>query len=104
VDVSQMLGFVGTGLVITGYIPQIGHLIRKRCTAGLSLPAFAVWCAASVLFLIHATMIRDIVFVGVQIVNLAAAGIIISFCVKYDGLVCPTHVQAYSASTWRDAP
>jgi uncharacterized protein with PQ loop repeat len=92
-NVSQMLGFLGTAFVITGYVPQIHHLVKERCTAGLSVPAFAVWCAAALLFLIHATMIRDVVFVGVQIVNLAAGSVIVVFCKKYDGQVCPTHVR-----------
>ena len=67
---SQIFGFVGTGLVIVGYIPQVVHLIKERCTAGISLAAFSLWCAASLLFLIHAAVIRDAVFVGVQTVNL----------------------------------
>jgi uncharacterized protein with PQ loop repeat len=96
-NISQVSGFVGTGLVIAGYAPQIYHLIKERCTAGLSLPAFAVWCSASLLFLVHAMMIRDVVFVGVQIVNLAAGGTIVAFCKKYDGQVCPLHTGAHSA-------
>jgi uncharacterized protein with PQ loop repeat len=98
-NISQVSGFLGTGLVIAGYVPQIYHLIKERCTAGLSLPAFAVWCSASLLFLVHATMIHDVVFVGVQIVNLAAGGIIVAFCKKYDGHVCPFHMRAHSAGT-----
>ena len=81
----QILGFVGTALVIGGYIPQIVHLIKERCTAGISIPAFSLWCAASLLFLIHAAMIRDSVFVGVQIVNLVAGGLIVVFCKSYEG-------------------
>lgn len=95
-SISQIFGFVGTGLVIAGYIPQIVHLIKERCTAGLSIPAFSLWCAASVLFLIHAAMIRDAVFVGVQAVNLVAAGVIVGFCKRYEGEVCPFHGQAHS--------
>jgi hypothetical protein len=52
---------------------------------------------ASLLLLMHAAMIRDVVFVGVQIVNLAAGGIIVAFCKKYDGHVCPFHMGAHSA-------
>ena len=63
---TQILGFVGTGLVIVGYIPQIVHLIKERCTAGISISAFSLWCTASLLFLIHAAMIGDAVFVGAQ--------------------------------------
>lgn len=98
-NISQILGFVGTGLVLVGYIPQIHHLIKERCTSGLSVPAFAIWCSASLLFLVHATMIRDVVFVGVQVVNLAASGIIVGFCKKYEGQVCPAHAHSASAPT-----
>lgn len=94
---SQILGFVGTALVIGGYIPQIVHLIKEHCAVGISILAFSLWCAASLLFLIHAAMIRDSVFVGVQIVNLVAGGLIVVFCKKYEGKVCPYHREAYSA-------
>ena len=77
---SQILGFVGTALVIGGYIPQIVHLVKERCTAGISIPAFSLWCVASLLFLLHATVIQDTVFVGVQTVNLVAGGLIVGFC------------------------
>lgn len=90
-SLSQILGFVGTGLVIGGYVPQIVHLIRERCTAGISIPAFSLWCAASFLFLIHAAALRDPVFVGVQTVNLVAGGLIVAFCKRYQGEVCAWH-------------
>ena len=93
---SQIFGFVGTGLVIVGYFPQVFHMVKERCTAGISIPAFALWCAASFLFLIHATMIGDAVFVGVQVVNLIAGGFIVWFCKRYEGEVCPSHRDAYS--------
>jgi uncharacterized protein with PQ loop repeat len=95
--ITQVLGLAGTGLVIVGYIPQIAHLIRERCTAGISIPAFALWCAASLLFLIHAAVIRDAIFVGVQAVNLVAGGLIVGFCKRYEGQVCPSHRHAYSS-------
>ena len=90
---SQILGFVGTGLIVVGYAPQIGHLINERCSAGISTKAYAFWCSASLLFLIHATMIGDLVFVCVQSVNLAASCVILTFTRRYDGLVCPTHAR-----------
>jgi uncharacterized protein with PQ loop repeat len=92
---TQILGFVGTGLVIVGYIPQIVHLIKERCTAGTGILGFSLWCSASLLFLIHATMIGDAVFIGVQIVNLVAGGLIVGFCKRYEGEVCPFHREAY---------
>jgi uncharacterized protein with PQ loop repeat len=86
---SQIFGFVGTGLVIVGYIPQIVHLIKERCTAGISILAFSLWCSASLLFLIHATMIGDAVFIGVQVVNLVAGGLIVWFCKTVQGTRVP---------------
>ncbi len=94
---TQILGFVATGLVIVGYIPQIVHLIKEHCTAGISISAFALWCMASLLFLIHAVMIGDAVFVGAQTVNLVAGGLIVGFCKRYEGELCPFHRTAWSA-------
>ena len=93
--ISQVLGIVATGLVIAGYLPQIVHLIRQRCTAGISVLAFSVWCVAAFLFLIHAAMIEDGVFIAVQAVNLVAGGLIVWFSKRYEGQVCPFHRETY---------
>ena len=88
---SEGLGMAATGLVIAGYVPQIGHLIKERCTAGISISAFLVWCVASTLFLVHAALIDDPVFVAAQSVNLAAGALIVVFCKRYQGHRCPFH-------------
>jgi uncharacterized protein with PQ loop repeat len=88
---SEGLGMMATGLVIAGYVPQIGHLIKERCTAGISVAAFLVWCVASTLFLVHAALIDDPVFVAAQTVNLAAGAMIVVFCKRYQGHRCPFH-------------
>jgi len=95
VMISQVLGVVATGLVIAGYLPQIVHLIRQQCTAGISVLAFSVWCVAAFLFLIHAAMIEDGVFIAVQAVNLVAGGLIVWFAKRYEGQVCPFHRETY---------
>lgn len=95
---SQILGFVGTGLVLGGYAPQIVHMVKERCTAGISVPAFALWCSASLLFLIHAMQIGDAVFAGVQLVNLAADGFIAWYGRRHRGEVCPFHRVVSSRS------
>ena len=93
---TQILGFIATGLVLVGYVPQIVHLIRERCTAGISTSAFTLWCVASLLFLIHAVVIRDSVFVAVQSVNLVAGCLIVGFCKRYQGAVCAFHREAHA--------
>jgi uncharacterized protein with PQ loop repeat len=94
---SPILGFLGTGIVAAAYIPQIHHLVKEHCSAGISVNAYALWCVASILFVIHATMIRDVVFVFVQIVNLVATLAIVIFVRKYDHQMCLTHLQGTHA-------
>ena len=33
---TEIAGFAGAGLAGAAYIPQISHLIRARCSAGIS--------------------------------------------------------------------
>ena len=89
--ISEGLGMAATGLVIAGYVPQIGHLIKESCTAGISVPAFLVWCVASTLFLFHAALIDDPVFVAAQSINLGAGVVIVVFCRRLEGRRCPFH-------------
>jgi uncharacterized protein with PQ loop repeat len=82
---------MATALVLAGYIPQIHHLATEPCAAGISVRAFVLWTSASLLFLIHATMIADVVFIGVQLINLTAGCAIVVLSRRYQGEVCPTH-------------
>src|SRR5262249_7849918 len=57
---TQIGGFIGAGLAGAAYAPQISHLIRTRCSAGISRLAFGLWLLASSLvtpraIAIHAT-------------------------------------------------
>ena len=92
---SQILGFLGTGLVAVAYIPQIKHLMKEHCSAGISVKAYSLWFAASALFLTHAMMIRDLAFIFVQGLNLVAISIIVICAKKYEGQLCLTHLEAY---------
>jgi uncharacterized protein with PQ loop repeat len=87
----ETLGFIGTGLVSVAYIPQIRHLIKEHCSAGISAKAYVLWFMASVFFLVHAAMIVDAVFIGVQIVNLLVMGMIVICVRKYERQICATH-------------
>jgi hypothetical protein len=61
----------------------------------MSVPAFSLWCLASFLFLIHAVIIEDAIVIVVQTVNLVAGALILAFCKKYKGQVCPFHRELY---------
>jgi uncharacterized protein with PQ loop repeat len=37
---TEFAGFAGAGLAGAAYVPQISHLVRARCSAGISRLAF----------------------------------------------------------------
>jgi hypothetical protein len=43
---TEIAGFAGAGLAGAAYVPQLSHLIRTRCSAGISRLAFEVWLLA----------------------------------------------------------
>jgi len=90
----EILGFAGIAVVVIAYAPQIIHLRKEHCSAGISLKAYSLWCVSSALFLIHAVMIRDIVFTVVQLINLVAIIVITLLVKRYGGYLCLTHLQA----------
>ncbi|MHB8660763.1 MAG: PQ-loop domain-containing transporter [Minisyncoccota bacterium] len=92
----EIIGFIGSGLVIWAYVPQITHLIREHCSAGISRRAYALWFIAALLLLIHAVMIRDIVFIFLQTANALLTLVILVFAYKYKNGICPTHASGKS--------
>src|SRR5712692_1330013 len=93
-NVAESLGFAGTGGVAVAYVPQIIHLYREHCSAGISLKAYLLWCVSSILFLIHAAMIHDTVFTLAQVVNLADIAVITILVKRYGRHVCLLHLRA----------
>jgi uncharacterized protein with PQ loop repeat len=71
-DLLSVIGYIGTGIVIGAYAPQISHLWTEHCSAGISERAYALWVLASAVFLGHSIMIGDTVFMVTQLVNLVA--------------------------------
>ena len=87
----QWLGFLGTGLVILAYFPQLIHLIKERCSAGLSIRAYLIWAIAALLLLSYAISMNDAVFIALQIYQFGATVLILYFGIKYKGHFCETH-------------
>jgi uncharacterized protein with PQ loop repeat len=93
VNLSELVGLLGTGLVIIAYVPQVHHLIKEHCSAGISVRAYGIWFIASVLFLIHAVSIEDLVFTMVQIANLLAIGVVLVCVRRFQKQICRTHLE-----------
>jgi lipid-A-disaccharide synthase-like uncharacterized protein len=89
--VTQILGFLGTVTVAIGYLPQVRHLARERCSAGISIVAWQIWLLASFLILSHAFEMFDLVFITLQAVHIFAIVSIIFLARRYRGLTCTFH-------------
>lgn len=87
----QWLGFLGTGLVIVAYVPQVTHLLRARCAAGVSLWAYLTWSAAAALLLGYAIAARDPVFMVLQAYQLLALASICLLSRRHKGRLCDVH-------------
>ena len=87
----EWLGFLGIVLCILGYLPQVIHLIKEHCSAGLSAGAYWTWGIAAVLLLLYAIGRRDFVFIVLQTYHVGATALICYFCIKYKGHLCEDH-------------
>ncbi len=90
-DFFQALGFAGAAINAFGYLPQIVHLARERCSGGVSTKAWGIWLLSSVLIFSHAFEVLDPVFITLQSVNIAAILLIISWAKRYRGMACALH-------------
>lgn len=88
---AAWLGSVGIGLCVLGYLPQIIHLLKERCSAGLSVWAYVTWGLAAMLLLAYAIVRGDPIFVVLQSYHVGATALICYYCVKYKGRLCEDH-------------
>ena len=91
---SELLGLSGASLAGYAYLPQIRHLIRERCSAGISRSAFSLWLLASVLMTIHALLLPALVFIVLGAIQIGAISVILVYSARYRGLVCPIHARS----------
>jgi lipid-A-disaccharide synthase-like uncharacterized protein len=92
----QILGILGVAISVAAYVPQVAHLWREGCSAGVSSRAWAMWLISSVLILTLALHQRQPVFIALPAINLASITVTLLLARKYRGMVCDSH--AYLAS------
>jgi uncharacterized protein with PQ loop repeat len=97
VSASEAIGLSGAAIAGYAYLPQITHLIRERCSSGLSERAFALWLAASALMTVHAVTIGAVVFVVLGVQQVAATGLIAFYSRRYRDQACFSHEHARHA-------
>jgi uncharacterized protein with PQ loop repeat len=101
---SELIGLSGASLAGYAYVPQITHLIREQCSAGISRRAFALWFIASILMTIHAVLLPAVVFIVLGVVQLGAISTILVYSARYRGLVCPLHALNPARDSLRHRP
>ena len=89
---TEIAGFAGAGLAGAAYVPQISHLIRARCSAGISRLAFEVWLLASLLVTIRAIAIHAGVFIVLGGIQIVATMLIVVYAARYKDTPCPSHL------------
>jgi hypothetical protein len=108
---TEIGGFAGAGLAGAAYVPQISHLVRARCSAGISRLAFAAWLLASVLTTVRAVAIGAGVFIVLGGVQIVATALIMACAARYKDTPCLVHLPgqpaartAAGAGTWGSVP
>ena len=88
---TEVAGFIGAGLAGAAYVPQISHLIRAHCSAGISRLAFGVWLVSSLLVTPHAIAIRAGVFIVLGAIQVIATILICIYAKVYENSYCDIH-------------
>jgi PQ loop repeat len=82
---------VGVALAGAAYVPQIWHLVRVHCSAGISRFAFGLWLAASLLVTAHAIATGAVAFILLGGVQVVATTVILVYATKYAFSYCVGH-------------
>jgi lipid-A-disaccharide synthase-like uncharacterized protein len=91
--VFELLGVVGISIGALAYVPQVVHLVREHCSAGVSARAWAMWLSSSLLIGMLALHRHDPVFIGLQASSLTSAAVIVFLTHRYRGMACEAHAR-----------
>lgn len=86
----NLLGWLGTALVIIAYYPQIHHLLVERCAWGISVSTWLMWLVASMLLLIYCFTRKEFLMSVVQAVSITAIAMTL-ILVRRSNRICPRH-------------
>jgi lipid-A-disaccharide synthase-like uncharacterized protein len=89
--VFELVGVAGISIGALAYLPQVVHLAREHCSAGISSRAWAMWLASAVLVGALAVYRRDPVFIALQATSLSSAAVIVVLASRYRGMFCEAH-------------
>jgi lipid-A-disaccharide synthase-like uncharacterized protein len=90
----ELVGVTGIAISVLAYLPQVIHLARQHCSAGVSGRAWAMWLMSSLMVGALAVHRHDPVFILLQASTLLSALVIVVLVHRYRGMVCITHALA----------
>jgi len=90
--VTEIAGFAGAGLAGAAYVPQIRHLVKAHCSAGISPPAFGVWLLAALLTTAQAIAIHAGVFIVLGGIEIVATALVMFYAARYKDTACLSHL------------
>ena len=88
---TEIAAFLGVGLAAAAYLPQILHLSRAHCSAGISRAAFSMWLLAALLITSHAVAAEARVFIALGLVQIIATAIVLVYATRYASSFCASH-------------
>src|SRR5687768_9578495 len=91
--IFELLGITGISIGVVAYVPQVVHLWREHCSAGVSARAWAMWLTSSLLIGALALHRHDPVFIALQASSLTSAAMIVLLTHRYRGMVCGAHAH-----------
>lgn len=94
----EILGWVGTALVVVAYYPQIHHLFVEKCAWGISRLTWLIWLVASALLLTYCALRREVLLCFVQGVNILAIATTL-ILVRRSNQICPYHQKVVETIT-----
>jgi lipid-A-disaccharide synthase-like uncharacterized protein len=102
--VFETLGVAGIVISMLAYVPQVVHLGRQHCSAGISRRAWAMWLVSSLLVGTLAVHRGDVVFILLQLSTLTSAAVILTLAQRYRGMVCEVHALRSQPQNQHDRP
>ena len=88
---TEIAAFLGVGLAAVAYLPQILHLARAHCAAGISRAAFCTWLVAAMLVTSHALATGAGVFIALGVVQVVATSVVLVYATRYASSYCAGH-------------
>jgi len=90
----EILGVIGIAISVAAYVPQVTHMAREHCSAGVSSRAWTMWLASGLLVGLLAVQRGDLVFMLLQLSSLTSAAVIVLLARRFKGMACATHARA----------